>query len=134
MGFSKFLNSRRDRAKLLVKILNGQFDYVSVLGADNTSTAIRVDTNTGNISNGQDTECGFVVKLNDGGCFFEYALDDIGEDVNALAEEIKEAFSVSTALKQDCIRDVHLEDEPLTQSFTRKSDLNEYSDAQLLAF
>lgn len=134
MGFSNFLNSRRDRAKLLVKILKDQFDYVSILGADNTSTAIRVDANTGNIRNGQDTECGFVVKLNNGGCFFEYALDDIGEDVNTLAAEIKEAFSVSTALEQECICDIHLEDEPLVQSFTRESDLNDYSDAQLLAF
>ena len=53
MGFSNFLNSRRDRAKLLVKILKDQFDYVSILGADNTSTAIRVDANTGNIRMGK---------------------------------------------------------------------------------
>lgn len=92
MGFSQFLNSRRGRAKALVKILKEQFTYVSILGADSKSTAIRVDASTSNISNGQDTECGFVVKLNNGSCFFEYAMDDIGEDVASLAEEIKEAF------------------------------------------
>ena len=134
MGFSEFLNSRRSRAKALVEILREQFRYVSVLGADSKSTEIRVDANTSNISNGQDTECGFVVKLNNGGCFFEYAMDDIGEDVNALAEEITAAFSVSSALKQESIGNIHLMDEPLVRSFARASDLNEYSDAQLLDF
>ena len=90
MGFSEFLNSRRDRAKALVNILKEQFSYVSILGSDNKSTAVRVDANTSNISNGQDTECGFVVKIHDGGCFFEYSLDDISEDVASLAEEIRQ--------------------------------------------
>ena len=134
MGFSQFLDSRRDRAKALVKILKEQFSYVSILGADSKSTAIRVDASTSNISNGQDTECGFVVKLNNGSCFFEYAMDDIGEDVATLAEEIKEAFSASAALKQASIEHISLKDEPLVQSFARASDLHEYSDAQLLDF
>ena len=98
MAFSEFLNSRRDRAKELVRLLESQFSYVSVLGADNKSTAIRVDANTSSIGNGQDTECGFVVKINNGGSFFEYSMDDIGEDVAALAGECKEGFSVSEQL------------------------------------
>ena len=106
MGFSEFLNSRRDRAKALIGILKEQFSYVSVLGADSRSTAIRVDANTSSIGNGQDTECGFVIKINNGGCFFEYSLDDIGEDVSSLAREIKEAFSVSAALKQESIENI----------------------------
>ena len=134
MGFSQFLDSRRGRAKALVKILKEQFSYVSILGADSKSTALRVDASTSNISNGQDTECGFVVKLNNGSCFFEYAMDDIGEDVATLAEEIKEAFSASAALKQASIEHISLKDEPLVQSFARASDLHEYSDAQLLDF
>ncbi len=83
MGFSQFLDSRRDRAKALVKILGEQFSYVSILGADSKSTEIQVNANTSGINNGQDTECGFVVKLNNGSCFFEYAIDDIGADVAA---------------------------------------------------
>ena len=62
MGFSEFLDSRRTRVKDLVGILKEQFSYVSVLGADSRSTAIRVDANTSSIGNGQDTECGFVIK------------------------------------------------------------------------
>lgn len=134
MGFSEFLDSRRTRVKDLVGILKEQFSYVSVLGADSKSTAIRVDANTSSIGNGQDTECGFVIKINNGGCFFEYSLDDIGEDVGSLAQEIKEAFSVSAALKQQPIEDIHLEDEPLVRSFTRQTDLHQFSDAQLLEF
>lgn len=134
MGFSEFLDSRRARVKDLVGILKEQFSYVSVLGADSKSTAIRVDANTSSIGNGQDTECGFVIKINSGGCFFEYSLDDIGEDVGSLAQEIKEAFSVSAALKQQPIEDIHLEDEPLVRSFTRQTDLHQFSDAQLLEF
>lgn len=134
MGFSEFLDSRRARVKDLVGILKEQFSYVSVLGADSRSTAIRVDANTSSIGNGQDTECGFVIKINNGGCFFEYSLDDIGEDVGSLAQEIKEAFSVSAALKQQPIEDIHLEDEPLVRSFARQTDLYQFSDAQLLEF
>ena len=134
MAFSEFLNSRRDRARELVRLLKSQFSYVSVLGADNKSTAIRVDANTSSIGNGQDTECGFVVKINNGGSFFEYSMDDIGEDVAALAEEIKEAFSVSEQLQASQIENISLSDSPLVQSFVRPSDLKDYSDAQLLAF
>ena len=134
MGFSEFLDSRRVRVKELVRILKEQFSYVSVLGADSKSTAIRVDANTSSIGNGQDTECGFVVKINNGGCFFEYSLDDIREDVGSLAQEIKEAFSVSAALKQEPIENIHLDDEPLVRSFTRETDLRSFSDAQLLEF
>lgn len=134
MGFSEFLDSRRARVKDLVGILKEQFSYVSVLGADSKSTAVRVDANTSSIGNGQDTECGFVVKINNGGCFFEYSLDDIGEDVGSIAREIKKAFSVSAALKQEPIENIHLEDEPLVRSFSRETDLHQFSDAQLLEF
>ena len=134
MGFSEFLSSRRPRVKALVSALKEEFRYVSVLGADTKSTDIRVNSSTSSIGNGQDTECGFVVKINDGGCFFEYAMDDIGQDVSALAQEIRQSFAVSAALKQDSIADIHLEDQPLVQSFVRESDLNDYSDAQLLEF
>lgn len=134
MGFSKFLDSRRERAKALVGILKEHFQYVTVLGVDNKSKAIRVNSATSNIGPGMDTECGFVVKVNDGGCFFEYSLDDIGEDIPALAAQIREAFSVSTALKQDAIEGIRLSDEPLVQSFARESDLDQYTDADLLAF
>ncbi len=134
MAFSEFLNSRRSRVKALVSILKEQFTYVSVLGVDTKSKSIQVDVNTSNINNGQDTECGFVVKLNNGSCFFEYSLDDIGEDVQAAAAQIRESFKISSILREDCIDGVHPEDAPLVKSFVRPSDLGSFSDAQLLGF
>ena len=77
MAFSEFLNSRRAQAKALVKQLIEQFEYVSILGVDTKSKAVRVNANTSSISDGWDMQCGFVVKLHNGGCFFEYSLDDI---------------------------------------------------------
>ena len=71
MAFSEFLNSRRDAAKQLVAALRKDFAYVSVLGADVKSKSIRVDRNTSAIRPGRDTECGFVVKMSNGGAFFE---------------------------------------------------------------
>lgn len=134
MAFSEFLNSRRAQAKALVKQLIEQFEYVSILGVDTKSKAVRVNANTSSISDGWDMQCGFVVKLHNGGCFFEYSLDDINGDVQAMAAQIQEAFVVSKVLKEDSISGIHLEDAPLVQSFQRPSDLGSFSDAQLLDF
>lgn len=134
MAFSKFLNSRRERAKALVAALREQYAYVSVLGVDNHSKSIRVDKTTGSISNGNDTECGFVVKVSSGKCFYEYSLDDIDEGIPAVAEKIKKGFVISAALKQDTIAVPIPEDAPLTKSFCRATDLSSFTDAQMLDF
>lgn len=134
MSFSEFLNSRRLAAKQLVSGLGGQFDYVSILGADIRARTIRADRNSTSISTGSDTECGFVIKMVRGGIFFEYSLDDIAENTGILVQRISEAFQISAALKAPHIAPVTLSDEPLVQSFCRPDDLNEYPEAQLLEF
>ena len=134
MAFSEFLNSRRSDAKALVAELKKHYSYVSVLGVDLKSRSIRVDRNTSNIGNGMNTECGFVVKMSNGSVFFEYSLDDIAGDTEALAAKIASAFELNEALQGNTIGEVHLSDEPLTQSFCRESDLADYSDEQLLTF
>ena len=88
MAFSKYLDSKRADCKALVAQLKKHFAYVSILGVDIKTTGIRVDRNTSNIGPGQDTECGFVVKMHNGTVFCEYSLDDIGGDIPALAEKI----------------------------------------------
>ena len=95
MGFSPFLESRRADAKALVDSLSRHFAYVSVLGSDIKETVIRADRSTSGIRAGSDTECGFVVKAHNGSVFFEYSLDDIAGDTNALADKILEAFRLS---------------------------------------
>ena len=133
MSFSKFLDSRRDNVKALIKELSGSFEYVSVLGADIKAKSVRVDRNTSNISSGRDTECGFAIKLSNGRNFFEYSLDDISGDIAALAEKIKKAFDVG-ALLDDAIDKVLLSDEALKKSFARENDFDSFSQKQLLDF
>ena len=132
MGFSEFLNSRRSSIQALVAALHRDYDYVSVLGSDVRTKAIRVNKNTSAIGPGRDTECGFVVRLSKGAQFFEYSADDISGDMEALAAKIKAAF----AMEPHCetIAPVVLPDEPLKQSFSRETDLSDYTDDQLLNF
>ena len=134
MGFSEFLNSRRDSVKALIAELKTEYDYVSVLGSDVKVKSVLVNKNTSAIRPGRDMECGFVVKLSNGKGFFEYSLDDIGEDTKALASRIRQAFSLKARLQQDTIKNAAVPDEPLKQSFCRENDLKAYTDDQLLDF
>ena len=132
MAFSEFLNSRREAAKTLVAALHNHFDYVSVLGVDIQSKSVRVNRNTSNILPGRDTECGFVVKMSNGGVVFEYSVDDFPADVTALAETITQAFRLSAPMQT--VTDVVFQDEPLVESFCRESDFASYTDAQMLNY
>ena len=134
MAFSEFLESRRHNAKELVNQLHRQFDYVSVLGVDTKAKTVRVDKNSSVISATAGTECGFVVKLSNGGVFFEYSMDDISGDMAQLAANIADAFHLSEALQSNSIDGIRLPDDPLVRSFAREHDLNLYSDAQLLDY
>ena len=135
MAFSEFLNSRREAARTLVKLLRQQYAYVSVLGVDIKTKNVRVDRNTSNIQPGYDTECGFVVKMCNGGAIFEYSLDDISaDDMQELAATIAKAFRLQEALTDNAITGTVLPDEPLVQTFCRPADLDRYSDQQILTF
>ena len=131
MAFSKYLDSKRHDCKALVAELKKYFAYVSVLGVDIKTTGIRVDRNTSNIGPGQDTECGFVVKMHNGNVFCEYSLDDIAGDIPALAAKIAASVSYDTS---NTIAGSALPDEPLVKDFVREHDLADYTDAQLLDF
>ena len=104
------------------------------MGVDTRSKHIMVNANSSGILNGDDTECGFVVKINNGGCFFEYSMDDIGADIPAAAAQVKESFTVSKLLREGSIDRIVLKDEPLVQSFARPTDLASYSDKDVLSF
>ena len=134
MNFSEFLESRRTDARALVSALKEHFDYVSILGADVKARSVSANNRLTNIASGMDTECGFVVKVARDGVFYEYSLDDIHGDLDALVAEIRKAFRFSKALKATPIGVHDLSDEPLVQSFFRPSDLEEHSEEQLLDF
>jgi len=132
MGFSEFLDSRRQAAKELVAALGQHFDYVSILGADIKARSVRVDRNTSNIGSGRDTECGFVVKLYSGSVFYEYSLDDISGDIRALGKKIRGAFDASCQ-GFGAVCGSPLEDTPLVRSFARAGDLEKWSEDRRLA-
>lgn len=131
MAFSKFLDSKRQDCKSLVAELGKHFSYVSILGVDIKTTAIRVDRNTSNIAPGFDTECGFVVKMHNGSVFFEYSLDDISGDIPALAQKITASLVCGS---HSTIAGATLPDEPLIRSFSREHDLSLYTESELLSF
>ena len=134
MSFSEFLHSRRDDAKALVAELKKHYDYVSVLGVDVKARSISVNKKLTNISAGGDTECGFVVRAAGDGLFYEYSMDDIHGDLDALVAEILRSFRFSRKLGAKPIGVRDLSDEPLVQSFSRPGDLNEHTEEELLAF
>ena len=134
MSFSEFLHSRRSDAKALVAELKKTYDYVSILGVDVRARSVMANNKLTNIASGMDTECGFVVKVAGDGVFYEYSLDDIHGDLDALVSEINRCFRFSKALNAQPIGVHDLSDEPLVQSFSRESDLENYSDQQILDF
>ena len=134
MSFSEFLHSRRADAKALVAALMKTYDYASVLGADIKARSIMANNKLTSISSGIDTECGFVVKVAGDGVFYEYSLDDIHGDLDALVDEINRSFRFSRALKAKPIGVCDLHDEPLVRSFSRENDLADYTEQQVLDF
>ncbi|MBQ9299244.1 MAG: TldD/PmbA family protein [Clostridia bacterium] len=131
MPFSAYLNGKRADCEALVAALGKRFRYVSVLGTDVSAAVIRADSKSSAIQDGRG-ECGFVVKMHDGRSFFEYTLDDISGDKEALAEKIVQAVRADESLADRMIRAEALRDEPLKQDYVRETDFDQYSDAQLL--
>ena len=134
MSFSEFLNSRRAAAKALVAELKNTYDYVSILGVDVKARSLSVTKKLTNIASGMDTECGFVIRVAGDGVFYEYSLDDIAGDTASIAAEVRRCFRFSKALNAQPIGVRDLSDEPLVQSFSRPSDLDEHSEQSLLDF
>ena len=134
MSFSEFLSSRRAAAKELVALLGKSFDYVSILGADTKALTVRADRRCCSISEGNDADSGFVLKLSRGGIFFEYSMDDIDGDTASLAEKIAAAFPAEAFEGMPVLSRAALADEPITKSFERESDIDSFTDEELLAF
>ncbi|MBE7017564.1 MAG: TldD/PmbA family protein [Ruminococcaceae bacterium] len=134
MGFSKFLSSRIEALKELVGILGRDFEYVSILGADTKSLSIRADKSSSSISEGNDYDSGFVVKLSRNGIFYEYSMDDIDPCIPALAERISSSFPAEAFEGIPAISRQALSDEPLEKNFLRESDIDSVSEEDMLNF
>ena len=134
MSFSKFLSSRIDALKELVGILGRDFEYVSILGADTKSLSIRADKSSSSISEGNDYDSGFVVKLSRNGIFYEYSMDDISPCIPALAESICSSFPAEAFEGMSVISRQALSDDPLEENFLRESDIDSISEEDMLNF
>ena len=134
MSFSQFLNGKRQQCKALVAELQKTFSYVSILGSDVKSIGYMVNAKSSNISEGNLSECGFVIKMHNGRSFFEYSLDDISDDVAALAQRIVSSLAVDERYRDAELSIPLPEDKPMVQSFSRESDDGAYSDTEILEF
>ncbi len=134
MAFSEFLNSKRRECKSLVAALGEHFKYVSILGSDVRSVVINADRRSTGIGEGNLSECGFVIKMHDGRAFFEYSLDDIGGDINALAQKIISATEITATLEERAVEVPIPRDDAMIKSFCRESDDGEISDTEILEF
>ncbi len=134
MAFSRFLEAKRGECKALVSALRKHFKYVSILGSDVNSVVINADRRSSSIGEGNLSECGFVIKMHDGRAFFEYSLDDICGDIDALADKIVSSVAVTDTLAEDMVTVPVPKDIPMVKSFSRESDNGEKSDTEILDF
>ena len=132
MPFSSYLDGKRNDCAALVAALSKRFSYVSVLGTDVRATLYRADRKSSMARDGAG-ECGFVVKMHDGRSFFEYSLDDISGDKDALAEKIIAAVETDETLAGRMISTAALQDEPMAEDFVRETDFANFDDAKLLS-
>lgn len=92
---NKFLKSKIETAKSLVKDLRKTYDYVSILGSHVLTKRISVGTANTSIDE-IEGECGFVIKVYRDGRYSEYSCDDItdlkaNDVIKALT--LKDAFT-----------------------------------------
>ncbi len=131
MQFSTFLNGRRNNCKELVDILSKNFKYVSVLGSETHALTYHADKNLSSVSE-KEGECGFVIKMHDGRAFYEYSVNDISGDIHALAAKIISEVKIDPSLKDNTVGIKSFDDEPLVKDFFRESDIDDFSDEELL--
>lgn len=134
MPFSAYLNSKRSEIKELVSELGKKYAYVSVLATDVKSSLVNANRSSSAMSEGSASECGFVVKLNDGNSFYEYSTDDISGDKKQLAKKIIDSLKISDNLSDAQIVANRIDDEKSVQSFERPCDFDDYAPKSLIAF
>ena len=115
----KYLKSRIDCAKKLVKELRKEYDYASILGKVVRNKQITVSTHITNIDE-VDSECGFVIKVYKDGRYSEYSCNDI-KDLKA--KDIISAVKLNKVVSDD-FKVKMLEEEKLTKNYEREDKSN----------
>lgn len=126
--FSKYLESKHDLCKELVKRLESRFPYVSILGKQISGDSIRVSTFVTSIGDTMEKQCGFVVKAYNGQCYVEYSFSDITKDnINQIEKDILEKSKLSEDILENHVNGHLIPDEPLVKTFSRELTGKEYS-------
>ena len=116
---NKFLKSRIPYAKKLIKDLNKEYEYVSILGSYVKNKMIAVTTHVNSIDE-MESDCGFVIKLYKDGRYAEYSCNDI-KDLKA--EEIVEATKLTKVVSSD-FKVKKIVEEPLVKDYLREDKAN----------
>jgi len=114
---NKYLSSRVNDAKKLVKELRKTYDYVSVLGSFVNTKMIAVSTHINSIDE-VDNECGFVVKVYKDGRYSEYSCNDIK---GLKAADIKKAVKLDKVVSAD-YKVKMLQEEKHVENFLREDN------------
>ena len=118
--FSSYLDSRHELCRELVRRLSGRYVYASILGKHVTGRRFMVSTSTTTITETNEKQCGFVVKVNDGKHYSEYSFTDIKEDnIDELEQEIVQELMLSEHIASQHVDAELMADEPLVRDFVR---------------
>ena len=115
----KYLKSRVNDAKKLVKELRKEYDYASILGSVVTTKQITVSTHINSI-NEVDGECGFVIKVYKDGRYSEYSCNDIR---GLKAKDIINSVSLKEIVSDD-FKVKMIQEEKLTKNYLREDKSN----------
>ena len=118
--FSTYLDSRHELCRELVRRLGGRYIYASVLGKHVTGRRFMVSTATTTITETNEKQCGFVVKVNDGQHYSEYSFTDITADnIDELEQRIVNELTLSGHIASQHVNAEIMADEPLVRDFVR---------------
>ena len=95
---SDFIRQKKPLLRKLLKTLEEQYPYISILAMDSTAKTYRVSRkNTGIHEDNILSERGFVIRVSDGAHYAEYSFNRISED---LLEEICSGVAEAAAMSQ----------------------------------
>ncbi|MGN0314421.1 MAG: TldD/PmbA family protein [Fusicatenibacter sp.] len=124
---SEYLILVKPRIRELIRLLDQEFAYVSVLCTDVSGTTYRVGQRQTTVADYSFNERGFVVRVYENGSYCEYSFNQC-EDVNALAAEITAVLKSELKLLEQMglskMESPLLHEEAITQAMTNEISLD----------
>ena len=135
MAFSKFLFENKENCKEIINRLSDKFKYVSILGCDVKGVSISAYKDSTEIKDNEfDKQQGFVVKMSNGGAFFEYSFDNFNAGISNIIDNILDVAFLDERLLHIQIKPQDVVEEEIKKDFLRESDLDKYTNSALLDF